>query len=764
MRRQIFTWLLAISLCWAVGDKIFAQEILLDQGMKAGKLDCFPVYGDEKTYYYLPANPRLATRDGMPQFSFLKYVQNVQRGEEGGTTKGEGGGLVHFLVLFGATEEERMEAEAELQEKVPGARLAGPVIYRSGTFALVTSFTDKNGDLAKEVVGLGKAPIMEGHKAAVSIHLTKKGATLLWESFKTKTSQISITFEMEVKGFRNPYNATLIADWSRICKHQHIAAGLKYKWLGADIDVLMQEFKKNGSIKIDVKGQDAEMDKIWQKAQDKLMNIMFEKDNAINTLESLQKGNANFNNLDRAINMLEQDKKRAEKKGSSHPLPVAQNHSLSPRLYTGQAVSGASSSHDRCSPGNTSPVKVGGALPFWNLCTGLSPGNTASTADQEKVKKAQELFRKGLNYNKEKKYQEALKCFKEANNLKPSVIFQRHIKMAQTALEKKSTEGKTTGGKTSTKPQPQKPQPTKKQTPKKTSSKPTAKPGDQDKPKTAASPDSKEKKGSGSPGFAVIASYQLKKIKKSGSLKLNLNRWTPDSLCFRFDENIGGLDKYVNNEKFFRAVNTDDPVYKQREIVVMLDGQNSEDFKKFVNYVTVQIRKIHDNGQVTHDELKIDKQNFNKEGNKFMMLYGWNGDNDRVKWLTYQYKTRWSFHGGVYSEGEWKTTDDFVITVTPPHDYRGITLEADKQVFQDKNVRHASIKFYSDLYGKEMVQQVTLRTREDIFNKKLEYAHPGGDLDYEYEILWHLRGGVVLNSGRLKGSSDIIYCDELPGG
>ncbi|MEA3421438.1 MAG: hypothetical protein U9Q97_07170, partial [Acidobacteriota bacterium] len=184
MKRRVFSWLLITGLILGFYGRISAQEILLDRGIKAGKLDCFPVYGDEKTFYYLPANPRLATIDGKPQFSFIKYVKNVPRGGEGGTTEGEGGGLVHFLVLYGATDQERAEAEQEIQRQVAGAHLVGPIIYRTGTFALVTSFRKENDELVKEVVGMGKAPILEGHKASVSMHLTQKGATLLWESFR----------------------------------------------------------------------------------------------------------------------------------------------------------------------------------------------------------------------------------------------------------------------------------------------------------------------------------------------------------------------------------------------------------------------------------------------------------------------------------------------------------------------------------------------------------------------------------------------------
>ncbi|MEA3421519.1 MAG: hypothetical protein U9Q97_07585, partial [Acidobacteriota bacterium] len=240
----------------------------------------------------------------------------------------------HFLVLYGATDQERAEAEQEIQRQVAGAHLVGPVIYRTGTFALVTSFRKENDELVKEVVGMGKAPIMEGHKASVSMHLTQKGATLLWESFRNPTSQISVTFEMEARGYRNPYEATLEADWKKISNSHRVSVGAKYKWLGVDVDLLFQEFRKTGALKLEVKGKSEEMDKIWQKAFDILMRQMFEKDETLDALSSLQKGDSGFNNLNRAMDFLKKDQERkAKEKGKTvASFPLLGGSSLLPIL------------------------------------------------------------------------------------------------------------------------------------------------------------------------------------------------------------------------------------------------------------------------------------------------------------------------------------------------------------------------------------------------------------------------------------------------
>jgi len=58
------------------------------------------------------------------------------------------------------------------------------------------------------------------------------------------------------------------------------------------------------------------------------------------------------------------------------------------------------------------------------------------------------------------------------------------------------------------------------------------------------------------------------------------------------------------------------------------------------------MRKKHQAGDETQDEVRIDRKNFNSEGNAFKLLYGWKNDSDRRQWMSYEYQTTWSFFGG----------------------------------------------------------------------------------------------------------------------
>jgi hypothetical protein len=54
-----------------------AQQILVDRGVRAGGLWCFPLASDPQTFVYVPSDARLAADDaGRPQFSFVRYATN----------------------------------------------------------------------------------------------------------------------------------------------------------------------------------------------------------------------------------------------------------------------------------------------------------------------------------------------------------------------------------------------------------------------------------------------------------------------------------------------------------------------------------------------------------------------------------------------------------------------------------------------------------------------------------------------------------------
>ena len=164
-----------------------------------------------------------------------------------------------------------------------------------------------------------------------------------------------------------------------------------------------------------------------------------------------------------------------------------------------------------------------------------------------------------------------------------------------------------------------------------------------------------------------------------------------------------------------------------------------------------------------YDELKIDRRNFNDTGNNFSMTYGFHGDRDRTEWLSYEYRITWNLFGGAKWESGWKTTDDFIIPVTPPHRYREVTVEADSSVLFDAGVRLASLKFKYNLFGNNAVEEVTIRPGNNgTLSQVIRYAHEPNDYEYDYDISWLKRGGMQLEKTNQTGNAEFLFADELP--
>jgi hypothetical protein len=267
----------------AIASPAAAQQVLFDNPVRAGDLVMFRDINDAKAYYYAPTRPRLATdENGLPQFSFFRWVDNVRSGAaDADAREGEGGGIVHALVTFGVTRDALTEAGRDLQRQIPGARIAGPIVPKSGVFTLVSSTMknprEPNSQIATQVLGIGNAPVLDGDKAAVSIVLTKFGAKVLWEQFQTPTPDVSFQFEMTIDGYKGPIRATIEANLDEIVKHDSFAAGIAGSFFGAEIKGAFDELRRTNVIKVTQVGEDAKFAEIIKSAYDKLVELLFDK-------------------------------------------------------------------------------------------------------------------------------------------------------------------------------------------------------------------------------------------------------------------------------------------------------------------------------------------------------------------------------------------------------------------------------------------------------------------------------------------------------
>lgn len=198
-------------------------------------------------YYYLPNSPSLTRKpDGTLDFLFMKYA-----GQGGETSSG---GLLHALIGFELSANEVSKLAKALSKKVPGARLKGPVPLQEaskqgtgslGSFWLLTSVLGAglSGSTPK-IITSGKAPLYPGSKAAIAVGMTQAQATLLWESMKGATSDVSVVIEAYFEASLKSYQAEVRADLNEVYEYfigpQHGRYGFDRPELLRHVDSLVR--------------------------------------------------------------------------------------------------------------------------------------------------------------------------------------------------------------------------------------------------------------------------------------------------------------------------------------------------------------------------------------------------------------------------------------------------------------------------------------------------------------------------------------------
>ena len=643
-KRPLFLTLSLILLC----SSLWAQQIILDSPLKAGELTVFPEVGNANNYYYLPDKLRLAKHpSGKPQLSFLRYVENTSG--ETATDEAEGGGIVHAVIELSVTPAQLNEAKQQLRRLRPNGSIIGPIIYKGGTIALITSFNKENGELTKQVIGLGKAPVLDGQKAAVSIQLTKKGAKLLWESFKTSTPDLSFSFEMELAGFRAPIRAKIEANFDQIYEHKNFQAAIAAPVLAAEIKTTFDDLMKSGAIKVTQVGSDEDMEKAIEAAYTKLTNMMFDASGGTGTpnLSQLTGTGSQPSLLDRATTMLNSARTEARTENDRRRAEARRE------LAEAERRIGRDTSRAHTASASRTPT------PGIHESEGVSP---VSDAEATRLEAEYERRRRLLNED-------------------------------QVSV----------------------------------------------------------------PTLAIAASFEMRRVRQQGTFVIDLNKYNADQLVIRFDENVGT----VNCVECFQQINLDDPLYKQRVITAFLDGANALDFTNYINGVTVSMRKKHAQGDVTTKEVRIDKSNFTKDANNFKMIYGWKNDNDRSKWMDYEYKTDWFFFGGNTVTSEWQTSDAPDIKLSAPFVRRIIDIEADPGMIAQANVRAIDVKLISKLGEKQQIKEFRMNAKSNQLSGQVEIIQPVNILDYEYEITWHLTNGTTKSSGRKTTNTKSLFVDNI---
>jgi hypothetical protein len=262
-------------------------------------------------------------------------------------------------------------------------------------------------------------------------------------------------------------------------------------------------------------------------------------------------------------------------------------------------------------------------------------------------------------------------------------------------------------------------------------------------------------------GFGLNAGFQLKEMKSEGTSRLNFNSRSTVTRHHFIVFNIGDIyRKYGKDENYFRTVNIFDPDFSQREVHVSVDGSLEPEFTKFINNVTVTLRKQHQNGAETVKELYVDRNTLNNSDGQLVMTYGSLKDTNRLKWLDYDYKTIWQFmKGGSYTT-DWSNQSASMINLFAPYERRIIDVIGDDALLRENNIRSVIVELSYNFFGETRKSRLVMMTNEPISDKFFEITQPLGEYEYSYSIRWIKQDGQQINK-TFNDSSGIVFIDNL---
>ncbi len=560
-----FTGAFLIALTALLAPGFLAAEVELDSApLQIGGAILFKDHAEPNAYFYMPNQPRLAFwPDGTPKLTFLKYTKAGKEEAKGG--------ILHFFVKYGLTDQELAKVRTDLAKQVPGAKLKGPVVFKKGTFMVVSAAAGEGGVFTRKILGEGKAPLITGSEVSVSIAVTPEGAAFLEEALRQPTYPVSVRFDMTYEGLTPKYQANATISWSKvrtyfeqyrkwkIIKKKKLGIWTWYvnKGTGEELRI-SDDLKSAGAVTIDVTGEDQNMEAILQTVVDQVMREMFD---------------------------------------------------------TGMEL----------------------------------PGE------------------------------------------------------AQEGEEGDGQEGS---------------------------------PSAQDRP------------------YGV--STTMKSVTRSDDWTVSLTkRLRQDRETGPMDASLGDtLRKFKSNKKVYDIINLDDPDLQDRRVHAILDGEDFDTFKKYINFVTVSFKKTHPSGEPTTRDVIFNAKSFAEQGNMQEFVYPRLGEG--ASWLGYEYKTTWSFMGGLKVDGAWTRSEEAAVNLFPPHRYREVDVIADEENVRAHNIKLITVAFKNRVFDRERTGETKILPSETLMTR-YEYLHKENDLGFQYQVTWLLGDGRRASSGWQTTTDPFVY-------
>ncbi|MBN1377633.1 MAG: hypothetical protein JXA04_00195 [Gammaproteobacteria bacterium] len=229
------------------------------------------------------------------------------------------------------------------------------------------------------------------------------------------------------------------------------------------------------------------------------------------------------------------------------------------------------------------------------------------------------------------------------------------------------------------------------------------------------------------------------------NFNIQLNRRSVVKVPVATAGNLSGLyELYRENESMFRVVNLADPAFQKRDVFFRIDGDFSQAFEQNMNFAAVSIRKSYQKHEVATGELIFAREDVRDGRFSKSWPYARLGEAGS-DWLDYEYKVKWSIKGDKTirqpaNENEWLSTSAPITTIAPPLTRLDLEVDADRYIFEESNIRSASLEFKYPVFGTSKTTNAVLRaTDAESLNRFVIFHDRKADL--QYRIKWYKRTG-----------------------
>jgi hypothetical protein len=253
--------------------------------------------------------------------------------------------------------------------------------------------------------------------------------------------------------------------------------------------------------------------------------------------------------------------------------------------------------------------------------------------------------------------------------------------------------------------------------------------------------------------------FKRKSVSRQSTQRLSLKKVIARYEPYQMVGNIGNwFAQHKNNPKLFTEVNLDDPFFQRREVRFVIDNEAYDIFEEMVNYATVQV-KVERKGQRPFiEELTIDKQYLQENGQTASVSFARMGDDAQ----SFSYATQWSLRGGhLYpAQPQWKE-GELTVTLAAPVKPVDIEAETDLAELERMGFSRISVELRYKRFGKEYHDKKGLvlspATGEAIASKTVYQDKSADKIAYRL-IYHHKKLGQLEDTEWRELNGNYLYC------